>query len=192
MEALPPGWIRERYTTDEAVIIVVWARYGGPHPASGGEPSRQATANATRDVRPLVKIETRTIEVPVSSRTARFRQAGTGDPSRPTRQPTHRTEERIVHDRYVERADLAALCPGILPDPHPDLSPIERRRADRILEIAQALDVDVLRPRYGWKKKIKVECLKESRLFTDDTFEHTWKTRETWAKSPADIRPDSA
>jgi hypothetical protein len=189
MEPLPPGWINERYSVDEAVAVVVWARYGGPHPSSGDPPSEHAKTSAERDIRPLVKTEILVETIEATPRPVRYKMAGAGVRDERPQAPERHMVER--HVRYVDRADLAALCPGILPDPQPALSPIERRRADRILEIAQALDVDVLHPGYGEKHKIKVECLKDPRLFTEATFEHTWKARETWAKSPADIRPDS-
>ena len=167
VDALPPGWIRERYSVDSAVAIVVWARYDGPHPASGDPPSRQAAANATRDVRPLVKIETTNIEVPVSSRTVRFRQAGTGDPSRPTRQPTQGTEERIVHDRYVERADLAALCPGIF---SPEKTGTDKRRSRTGTTRSDALDKAIKAALATLRKRLKREPKTEEvvRYLEDD------------------------
>lgn len=111
LEPLPPGWIKERYSVDEAAIIVVWARYGGPHPASAEKPSRTAKRSAAADLEPLVKTETRTTEE--CSPADLFRPIPLVGSDDVEWQPAHLERHMVErHVRYLERADLAALCPG--------------------------------------------------------------------------------
>ena len=58
METLPPGWIKEKYDVSEAVAIVVWSRYGGPHPASRDRPNPKILRDATADVERITTIGT--------------------------------------------------------------------------------------------------------------------------------------
>ena len=55
----------------------------------------------------------------------------------------------------------------------------EKGRRDKqissIIQQAEAFEYSPLSIPYGGKKKIKDECLKDSALFTDSSFDHAWK-----------------
>jgi hypothetical protein len=62
------------------------------------------------------------------------------------------------------------------PKPAPPASvPVKERRIAAIVETARRLQYDPAKVAWGGKAAIKAECLKDSRLFTDSTFDKAWQ-----------------
>ena len=129
MEPLPIGWRKDRYTWHEALRIVAWRRYGGPHPGTDAKPSREARANATRDLKPVVRSEpiaaTPRAQAKQSNWVTNWRNSEFYRPGwelEPRR--TSATHIRApVNRSWIDRSDLEALCPGLFHEPNEQPKP---------------------------------------------------------------------
>lgn len=213
MDPLPDAWKKPDYSYKEALRIVAWWRYGGPHPAHDADPSRKVQGYAAADLRPIVQSEERELHNNHNNHNKKmsdqfYRYCGDGEISdryevlsrelilgKSGIEIKERRSPSVTYIRvtWVLYDALLALCPGIFTEATTDrpLKSADEKRGKRIQEIAAGLGIDVLSPGYGEKKTIKTACLEYHAEFTAETFEHAWKTRATWAKRLADIRRHS-